>query len=113
MTNYSSEGDNLPHKEVEGKFRAALVDLDGLLINSEELYLEANKIYFKREFNFEFTEDLHRAGTGRRFEDWIKTIIDTNKSGEEILQERNQVYFDLAEEKLKLMPGARGLLEML
>jgi len=27
--------------------KAALIGLDGLLINSEELYLEANKIYFK------------------------------------------------------------------
>ncbi|KKR65061.1 MAG: hypothetical protein UU05_C0029G0003 [Candidatus Curtissbacteria bacterium GW2011_GWA1_40_47] len=40
--------------------KAALIDLDGFLVNSEELYLEANQIYFKK-FNFNFTEDLKEA----------------------------------------------------
>lgn len=94
--------------------KAVLIDMDGLLINSEELYLEANKIYFK-DFDFEFTEDFHKQGTGKKFEIWIKTIIPDsviNKSGEEILKERNQVFFKLVKKKLKLMPGARDFLNM-
>ena len=43
-----------------------LFDLDGLLINSEELYLDANRVYF-RQFGFEFSEDLHKQGTGKKF----------------------------------------------
>lgn len=94
--------------------KAVLIDLDGLLINSEELYLEANKIYFK-DFDFEFTQDLHKQGTGKKFELWIKTVIADsiiNKSGEEILKERNKIFFNLVREKLELMPGAEGFLKM-
>lgn len=95
-----------------GMIKAALVDLDGFLVNSEEIYLKANKIYFKK-LGFEFSEDLHRQGTGKRFEDWIKTVVPTEKSGEQVLRERNVVFFKLAKKELKLLPGAKSLLEML
>ncbi len=93
-------------------FKAALIDMDGFLINSEPLYLEANKIYFKK-FNFEFTEELHRQGTGRKFNKWIKTVFPSEKSGEEILKERNVVFTDLVREKLELLDGAQELLILL
>lgn len=93
-------------------YKAALIDIDGFLINSEHLYLEANKRYFK-QFNFEFTEELHRQGTGKKFNKWITTVFPTDKSGEEILKERNVVFFDLARKKLELLDGAKELLEML
>ncbi|OGY25762.1 MAG: hypothetical protein A2Z11_01080 [Candidatus Woykebacteria bacterium RBG_16_43_9] len=92
--------------------KAALVDLDGFLINSEELYLEANKIYFKRH-NFEFTEEHHRQGTGKRFPEWIKTVVNIDKTGEEIFRERNIIFNELVKKKLKLLPGAKSLLEAL
>ncbi|MBI2027967.1 MAG: HAD family phosphatase [Candidatus Levybacteria bacterium] len=93
-------------------FKAALVDMDGFLINSEHLYLEANKIYF-RKFDFDFTEELHRQGTGKKFNKWITTVFPTDKSGEEILKERNLVFMDLVQQKLELLDGARDLLIML
>ena len=92
--------------------KAALTDMDGFLINSEPLYLEANKIYFE-QFNFEFTEELHRQGTGKKFNKWITTVFPTDKSGEEILKERNVVFMELVREKLKLLDGARELLILL
>jgi len=74
--------------------KASLIDLDGFLVNSEELYLEANKIYLK-QFNFEFTEELHRQGTGKKFAEWIKTVTSIDKPSEEILKERSVAFFDL------------------
>lgn len=112
MMDKASGAENSPPKELDRPFKAALIDLDGFLINSEELYLEANKIYF-RTLGFEFTEDLHRQGTGKRFAEWIKTIVPTDKSGEQILQERNLIFFGLARSKLELLPGAVGFLEAL
>jgi|SRR3989344_1070731 len=91
--------------------KTTLIDLDGFLVNSEELYLEANKIYFK-QFNFEFTEGLHRQGTGKKFDEWIKTVTSIDKPGEEILKERNVVFFNLVRKKLKLLPGAKEFLEL-
>lgn len=104
--------ENSPPKELDRPFKAALIDLDGFLINSEELYLEANKIYF-RTLGLEFTEDLHRQGTGQRFEEWIKTVVDLEKTGEQILAERNRVFFDIARSNLHLLPGAKEFLDML
>jgi len=92
--------------------KAALTDMDGFLINSEPLYLEANKIYFE-QFNFEFTEELHRQGTGKKFNKWITTVFPTDKSGEEILKERNVFFMKLVREKLELLNGARELLILL
>ncbi len=85
--------------------------MDGFLVNSEELYLEANKIYFK-QYNLEFTEELHRQGTGKKFDKWIKTVMSIDKSGEELLRERNVVFFDLVKKKLKLLDGAENFLQM-
>ena len=92
--------------------RAALIDMDGFLINSEHLYFEANKIYFKK-FDIEFTENLHRQGTGKKFDKWITTVVSINKTGEEILKERNAIFFDLVEHRLQLLDGARELLILL
>lgn len=94
--------------------QALLIDLDGVLVNSEELYLEANKTYFK-DFDFEFTEDLHKQGTGKKFELWIKTVIPDsviNKSGEDMLKERNKIFFELIKKNLNLMPGAEVFLKL-
>jgi len=94
------------------QIRAILNDMDGMLVNSEQLYLEANKIYFKK-LNLEFTRDMHQQGTGRKFDKWIPTLFpNIPLTGEEILAERNKVFFQLAEEKLELLPGAREYLEM-
>jgi HAD superfamily hydrolase (TIGR01509 family) len=94
--------------------KAILIDLDGLLVNSEELYLKANKVYFK-DFGFEFTEEHHKKGTGKKFDQWIKTIVPesiVSKSGEEILKERNKIFFNLVRKDLKLMEGAEHFLKL-
>lgn len=94
------------------RIKAVLIDLDGLLVNSEHLYLEANIIYFRR-LNKKFTVEMHRQGTGKKFDIWIRTIFpDINKSGEEILEGRNAIFFELAEERLELLPGALEFLNI-
>ena len=91
---------------------AVFIDLDGLLINSEELYLEANQLYFKKH-GIDFTEAMHRDGTGQKFEKWITTVVDLDKTGEDILRERNEIFYQLVDEKLRLLEGAEKFLQML
>lgn len=92
--------------------KACLIDVDGFLVNSEELYLEANKMYFKT-IGFEFTEELHRQGTGKKFVQWIKTILpSSDKSGEKIFRERNVIFYELAKKRLNLLPGVYEFLEL-
>lgn len=91
---------------------AILNDMDGLLVNSEQLYLEANKVYFS-QFGIDFTEAMHAKGTGRRFDQWMPILFpDIPQSGEEMLAGRNKIFFELAEQKLELLPGAQKYLEM-
>lgn len=91
--------------------KAVLNDLDGLLVNSEKLYLEANQHYF-RKYNLDFTEEMHRIGTGQKFDKWIKTVVKLDKSGEEILHERNLVFYELVKLKLQLNSGAEEYLKL-
>lgn len=86
-----------------------LFDLDGLLINSEELYFEANKIYFS-QFDFDFTEAIHKEGTGKKFAEWIKTVIDLDIDGQTLLGERNKIFYKLAKSRLHLLTGAKDVL---
>lgn len=89
--------------------KAALIDLDGFLVNTEEIYFEANKLYLKR-FNFIYTKIHHRKQLGRKFDIWFKTVIKTQVPHEEILKERNQIFFEIAKFKLKLVPNAMQFL---
>jgi HAD superfamily hydrolase (TIGR01509 family) len=94
------------------KVTAILNDLDGLLVNSEQLHLQANQEYFK-QFGIMFTEELHGQGAGRKFDKWIPTIFpDLPVSGEEALAGRDKIFFKLAEQKLELLPGALEYLQM-
>ncbi len=91
---------------------AVLNDMDGLLVNSEQLYLEANQAYFK-QFGLTFTPEMHGRGAGRKFDKWIPTVFpDLPVSGEDVLRQRNDIFFKLAEEKLELLPGALEYLKM-
>lgn len=98
------------------KFRAALIDLDGLLIASEEIFLEANRIYFKQFGVSDFTEEMHRVAIGRKSDEEIqgyidRGIINTDLSPEELVCGRDAAYFEIAKQKLKLTPGATEFLE--
>jgi len=92
-------------------FKAALIDLDGFLISSEELFFETNKVYFK-QFGLErFTPEMHRNGIGvkavvemQKYKD--KGFVKTNLSPEEIADGRDKLYWQLAKDKLALTRGA-------
>jgi HAD superfamily hydrolase (TIGR01509 family) len=94
------------------QIKAILNDMDGLLVNSERLYLEANQQYFK-QFGLEFTAKMHGRGAGRKFDKWIPIVFpDLPVSGEQALVERNKLFFKLVEQKLVLLPGAMEYLQM-
>lgn len=98
------------------EFKAALVDLDGFLIGSEEIFLEANRIYFKQFGLDNFTEEMHRSAIGKKavvemqgYKD--KGIITTDLTPEELMEGRDTVFRRIAGEKLELTTGALGFLK--
>jgi HAD superfamily hydrolase (TIGR01509 family) len=94
------------------RITAILNDMDGMLVNSEQLYLEANQLYFK-QFGINFTAEMHAQGTGRKFDVWMPTFFpELHITGEGMLAGRNIEFFKLAEKHLELLPGVKEYLEM-
>lgn len=98
------------------KFKAALIDLDGFLIESEEVFLEANRIYFKQFGLDNFTEQMHSSAIGKKavvemqsYKD--KGIITTDLTPEELMHGRDTVFRRIATEKLELTVGALEFLK--
>ncbi len=97
------------------EFKAALIDLDGFLIDSEGIFLEANKIYFK-QFGLDFTERMHISGIGKKTNEEMQGYIDrglvkADISAEELVKGRDEIFREIALKKLKLLPGAQSFLE--
>ncbi len=97
-------------------FSAALIDLDGFLILSEEIFLEANRIYFKQFGLDNFTEAMHSSAIGKKavvemqsYKD--KGIVTTDLSSEELMKGRDAVFRQIAKDKLELSPGAPEFLK--
>ena len=97
-------------------FKAALIDLDGLLIGSEEIFLEANRIYFKQFGLNNFTEEMHRGAIGKKTVVEMqgnkdRGIITTDLTPGELMEGRDAVFRQIAGEKLELTVGALEFLK--
>lgn len=91
---------------------AVIFDLDGLLVDSTPLQWEANRLFLERHHK------LHATGAngreGMRIIDIIgeyKDIYELAEPLDELYQQRQEIFFALAREKLELFPGALELLE--
>jgi len=86
-----------------------LFDLDGLLINSEELYYKANWRFFK-EKGMELAVEEYRKIIGKRYEEWVESLGITGVTGREIQVATDKIFFEMAEHELKLMPGVEEVM---
>ncbi len=95
-------------------FDAIIFDMDGLLINSEDIWYEADKFFEKR--NILLTDEIQHALMGKSFHQsaaWLKERYLLSESVEEIIAERQRdtdgIYTHLA----RPLPGVQELLERL
>lgn len=106
---------NTPAHGRLGRPGAVIFDLDGLLIDSEPVHHEADRRLYAG-FGRAWTEDLQREFTGRRLVEQTETMRrrwELPASAEELLRRREAIFRELARTELRLMPGARRLLEAL
>lgn len=104
---YSSQLD----KEITG----AIFDMDGLLINSEELYYEAGIAIAQRE-NLPIPRDAYLAIKGyssEQFKQYYLNYISENTFDDFINQTNTYVEQAIQEGRLHLMPGAFELINKL
>lgn len=98
------------------KKRAAIFDMDGILIDSEPLWFEAANDVF-REFNFQLNEEEYASSLGLRTPEFVeywfeKLSLDLNKKSKTI----NDIH-DVVIEKIELrgqpLPGVLQTLDLL
>lgn len=92
---------------------AVIFDMDGLMVNSEDLWEETERKYFASK-GFEYDRAFDRLLMGRKKEESaavIKERLGLEDSIEEIIEERYRLLRNLCDERLELMPGLMPLLE--
>ncbi len=92
---------------------AVVFDLDGLLVNTEDLYLESGNEVLRRRGKTHDPE-LREQMTGRPARDALRIMIAYHRlpdTVDALAAESNQVLESLLDESLEAMPGLHGLLD--
>jgi HAD superfamily hydrolase (TIGR01509 family) len=88
--------------------KAVLFDMDGVIVDSEPLWSEAEKQLLARR-NLAYSPSLKTAMMGRDARGAVGFLIEhygLPESPDELIGERNQLIAELFQEHLKAMPGA-------
>jgi HAD superfamily hydrolase (TIGR01509 family) len=95
--------------------RAVVFDLDGLMFNTEELYVLVGTEILRRR-GYEFTPELLDQMMGRPSHVALQIMIDTHTlkaTVQELLAETDEIFPEILRERLAPMPGLIELLEAL
>src|ERR687891_246549 len=95
--------------------RAVVFDLDGLMFNTEELYVEVGTELLRRR-GYEFTQELLDQMMGRPSRVALQIMIDTHTlraTVEELLAETDEIFPEILDARLAPMPGLLDLMTAL
>ena len=95
--------------------RAVVFDLDGLIVNTEDLYDRSGREVLRRR-GLQMTDSLREQMTGRKAQEAIRLMIDTLNlpdTVEALLAETTDVFQEFTETLLQTMPGLDELLNHL
>ena len=97
------------------KFSAVIFDLDGTLVDSEPLYLEADQKIFRPLGNIVEAEHKkpYTGLSSHCFLADIKKQYDLSISVEELLTRKNAAYMELAQERTHVFPEMRTFVRLL
>lgn len=95
-----------------GKFKAAIFDMDGLLIDSMVHWLELDKRFFA-DMGLDFNNEIIRYLTGRSAQENVRYLIakfNLSETEEEIFEKRSGRFLNVYKNKCLAMPGTDRLL---
>ena len=95
--------------------RAVVFDLDGLMFNTEELYVEVGTEILRRR-GYQFTNELLDQMMGRPSHVALQIMIDTHTlkaTVQELLAETDETFPEILRQRLAPMPGLIDLLAAL
>ena len=93
--------------------RAVCFDLDGLMFNTEVIFNEVGHELLRRRDRV-MTHDLITAMMGRRAIEAVQVMINWHElsdTAEDLIDESQVLFFELAKDRLEAMPGLFELLE--
>ncbi|MFQ5892805.1 MAG: HAD family hydrolase [Nitrospinota bacterium] len=94
---------------------AVIFDMDGLMVNSEDLWEETERLYFARK-GHTYDKAFDGLLMGRKKEESatvIKEHLGLDDSIEAIIADRYTILRQLCQDRLELMPGVEALVEAL
>lgn len=97
------------------EIKAVAFDMDGLLLNTEDLYGEVGQIMMKHRGKT-YRDEVRRAMIGLPAPQAFGVLIEAEsltETWQELQEETDRVFDDLLPTRLKLMPGASELLQRL
>jgi sugar-phosphatase len=97
------------------KYQAVIFDMDGVLIDSDLHWLEAEMEYLKK-YNVIVTPDITSQMAGRSLRDsvaLVKEMYNLSQSVEELLREKTEASNAIYTHKAQAMPGVETLLQKL
>lgn len=95
--------------------KAVIFDLDGTLIDSEPNYFKADRTLVER-YGGIFTEEMHHDFIGiggLAFVSWLKKKKNLDQSIEQLLEEKDEIYLNIARKNTLVFPQMLALLEEL
>lgn len=95
--------------------RAVVFDLDGLMLNTEDVFEQAGSVLVRRR-DREMTLECHHAMLGRRPHEAFELmceLLDIDEPIEDLLDESREIFTAMLDDMLAPMPGLFDLLEHL
>ena len=95
-------------------FKAVVFDLDGTLLNTEDIFERAGSELMERR-GLRMTDEIRGAMLGRRPAEAftaLKLLSGLQDSIEDLMHETKSIFLELAEDSVALMPGVTELLSL-
>ena len=97
----------------DGRIQAVVFDLDGLMLNTEDVFSLAGKQMLTRR-GLQMTDEIHRSMLGRRPNEAFQALKDLTgitDSIDDLKQETRVLFSEIAADHLQMMPGLLNLLD--
>ena len=97
------------------EIRAVVFDLDGLMLNTEDVFNIAGRQLLERR-GLEMTDHIRHSMLGRRPVDAfnaLKSLTGMQDRIEDLMHETKELFEAIAENSLATMPGLHGVLELI
>ncbi|MFZ9089189.1 MAG: HAD family hydrolase [Planctomycetaceae bacterium] len=96
------------------RIRAVVFDLDGTMLNTEDIFEDAGQVLMERR-GLTMTNEIRREMLGRRPAEAfaaLKRLTGITDDTDALMRETKEIFRNLAVDRITVLPGVRSLLEL-